>query len=352
MAGATTKEPCHICQKGFGKGKNCINEESIKCCLCDLWLHKRCSGISEGTYNYVKEQEANGEDHVWACKSCSSAFKKFNCRLLKVEKKVEKLETDVNTNSDKIEKVSEKVEMIDKDIKDLKNSERSSVNTKDEILREMAERDAKKDNIVIHNLPEPDNTVTEGEARKKCDQSALSDLLKTINIEINHDKDVKFIKRAGERTEQCAPRPLLVGFWENKKKEDIMKSAKLLSKSKYKHTSIVPDLTKNQRNLESDMRKEAENLTADMESEEAKNWEYRLVGIKGRREIRKVRRRKDQTTYQPTNSRKRPADHSHRQSREAQQENRDTDVEVEEEEYQDQSRRNSSRSPPGKQARR
>lgn len=105
------------------------------------------------------------------------------------------------------------------------------------------------------------------------------------------------------------------------------------------------------------MRKEAENLTADMESEEAKNWEYRdrLVGIKGRREIRKVRRRKDQTTYQPTNSRKRPADHSHRQSREAQQENRDTDVEVEEEEeeeYQDQSRRNSSRSPPGKQARR
>ena len=75
------------------------------------------------------------------------------------------------------------------------------------------------------------------------------------------------------------------------------------------------------------MRKEAENLTADIESEEAKNWEYPLMGIKGRREIRKVCLRKDETTYQQTtHPRKRPADCSNRQSRSAPQENRDTDV--------------------------
>ena len=47
------------------------------------------------------------------------------------------------------------------------------------------------------------------------------------------------------------------------------------------------------------MRKEAENLTKDLSAEEAKNWEYRLMGIRGQREIRKVRRRLDHPNHLP-----------------------------------------------------
>ena len=375
--------PCISCKEHIKTGT-----ASIQCACCELWIHKTCSKISEAMFKLICDIKEMGEQQIWTCTSCGAAMKTLNSKIVQLQARVKAVEDDVRVNKEDVAKVTDKVEKMEQDVNSLKNSDRSSGNTKDEILREMAERDAKKDNIVIHNLLEPDHTVTDGESRKKLDQSSLSDVLRTINININFDKEVKFVKRAGERTDKSAPRPLLVGFRENKTKEDVMKSANLLANSKYKHISIVPDLTKNQRKLETDMRKEAEKLTAEMDPEEAKNWEYRLVGIKGRREIRKVHRRKD-TTYQTTNSRKRPSernsyqtvdqrsrqtrDRNRVQTRKETQEDRDSDdmdvrvpgedvqqmarmmgppvEEEEEEEIQDQPRRSSTESPPGKQAR-
>lgn len=177
----------------------------------------------------------------------------------------------------------------------------------------MAIRDAKKDNLVIHNLPEPDSSVTDGEARKKLDQSTIQELFSSIEVKVNMEDDIKFISRPGDRPTAPGggPRPVILGFRSSNLREDVIKSANKLAKTKFRSVSIIPDLTKTQRNLEASMRKEAESLTKQLSAEEAKNWEYRLMGIRGQREIRKVRRRPEGPNHlqdQRTKQQKRPAE--------------------------------------------
>ena len=85
-----------------------------------------------------------------------------------LQAKVITVEDVVRANKEDVTKVTDKVEKMEQNVNSLKNSDRSSGNTKDEILREMAERKAKKANIVIQNLLEPDHTVTDGESRNKA----------------------------------------------------------------------------------------------------------------------------------------------------------------------------------------
>ena len=70
----------------------------------------------------------------------------------------------------------------------------------------------------------------------------------------------------------------------------ILDNTRLLANSIYSRVSIVPDLTPQQRREEDEVRKEAETLNNAVDETEALNWEWVLLGLRGKRTL--VKRRK------------------------------------------------------------
>ena len=145
--------------------------------------------------------------------------------------------------------------------------------------------DARRNNIVIHNLPEPPNDITSTAMRKEKDRNALMDLMKDIEVNINMDKDIKFSVRPGKVSESSSePRPLLVGFRSQAVRDNILDNARKLKHSDlFSRVSLVPDLTNQQRQEDKELQQEADRLNRDLEAEGNLNYQYRCTGRKGER---------------------------------------------------------------------
>ena len=157
---------------------------------------------------------------------------------------------------------------------------------------ETRERESRKRNIVVHRIPEPAADIKEAVERRNCDLGNLDRVLAAIKLKFRSSDSVRFCRRVGERTED-GPRPMVVGFFRESYKEDVMENARLLKDTEYSEIGITPDLTKQQRKEEDDLVKEAEQRNmARTEQDKAKNLEWMLVGQRGeRRLIKTVSRR-------------------------------------------------------------
>ena len=86
------------------------------------------------------------------------------------------------------------------------------------MLRELREREARKDNLVFHQVEEP--TTGSGMERKDQDIRKVMAILDFLQCPIPREA-VKFIFRAGERRDnQPGPRPIILslkdtGAWKN-----------------------------------------------------------------------------------------------------------------------------------------
>ena len=59
---------------------------------------------------------------------------------------------------------------------------------------ELREREAKKLNIVLHNVPEPPADLTVNSARREIDEAALLNILREIGV-MAAKEDIKFLVR-------------------------------------------------------------------------------------------------------------------------------------------------------------
>ena len=67
-----------------------------------------------------------------------------------------------------------------------------------------------------------------------------------------------------------------------------------MAKTKFDKVSIAPDLTKGQHEDNKKLRTDADNKNKELDAEEALNWEFRTVGIRGQRRI--IKQKKQQGT--------------------------------------------------------
>ena len=256
--------------------------------------------MSDDLFKLICKMKDDKQAHCWQCPICAKAFKLMGQRVTKLERAIISVEESVDKNSAKIAEASSDIGAMNERLSVVEQNQASTTATVTEaaeqaeeaIYREMEEREAKKCNIVVHNMEEPGEQTVSAEERKKADLAQLKAMLQITGNRIDINKDVKFITRLGARSRdevEVDPRPLLVGLADQSLCSDILSSAKNLADSDMYYISIVPDLTAKQRQNEAKLRESVKSKNAERTEEEAQLWEWRLIGQKGRRRMVKKR---------------------------------------------------------------
>ena len=160
---------------------------------------------------------------------------------------------------------------------------------------EWRERESKKRNIVVHNLMEADPAIKSGDDRSKADNLLLTKVLEEMECSVHPVTDIKFFFRLGSKSEkENKPRPLLVGLTTTEKKTFILDKVYSSNRTPSEYISVVPDLTKLQRQEEEELRAEAMDKNYKMPPEDFFIWEWRVRGLKGEKVLVKVRRKPDE----------------------------------------------------------
>lgn len=227
--------PCLRCKKNVGKVK------AVQCATCKLWVHTACEEMSDDLYNVLS---AKFGGVMWHCVNClastarlDASIKAMEMRLLNVESKVEAVEDRTQLMEVRVDKV----EMT------ARQAMQEAVGAKEDVanvvFEEMRDREEKKMNILLHNIEERRGTVEEA---RRWDEASFDNIMKELDVTSRYRDSTTFSRRIGAVREDRA-RPLLVGLKNEDVKNEILNNTRKLATGPLRLVSVVPDLTKRQR---------------------------------------------------------------------------------------------------------
>jgi hypothetical protein len=269
----------------MGKDSDCLGcgqkfkqkDACVQCSICGLWSHRTCSGLTIEFFNcMVEQQKVTGQTH-WACRACSTYAAGMNHRLREIHEKATEAVSIAKETAKETSKLKEQVE------KNMEVSSKKVEQSEMSIYEEMNLREEKRKNVVIHGLEEPEGA--DGRSRMEADKKKLNHIFTVLEANLAVENDVEFCRRIGEKAERA--RPLIVGFYTEWAKSELLKISKYLADTALGHISIAPDLTEKQRKAEKDMISEAERRNKEELTEEdhSKNWVWKVVGKKGQKRL-------------------------------------------------------------------
>ena len=335
------KYPCIDCKKEVG------NSYSLQCSICARWQHKAC-GIPECVFKLATEMKDQVGTHIWTCDGCGAGLSNIHKIIQVQNNKIQGIQTDVanvkqqaTDNKLSISTVKEEVKEVMDRLEKIEETapERSGQDAIDEINA----REAKKNNVIIHGIAEPEDE--DNVEKKKKDEEFIQKLFKSLDKSFSDTKKIKFVTRLGEK--RTNNRPILVGLRRQDDKEQILGSCWKLANSEYEDISIAPDLTKKQRANDSTQRKEQIKRNSELSDEDkAKNLEWKLVGLPGQKRLVKTEKKKK--TQAQTSASYMARHRINSQKRKAS----DSQVEEEEMDMNTEETSNEDRRPPPRQKRR
>ena len=270
-----TSFPCLTCKEEVG-GKT----GGAQCEYCERWSHPKCGNISHALIKIMHEQPGVVS---WYCEACTTVSKKVKKELHNLNLKHEEVLKEVGLNKEKLAVHDTVLKDHQKQLDGL-NRDAIIQDSSELMMRELQEQNARKNNLVIHQIPEPPATMSRGGDKRDYDICKVLEILEFLDCRI--DKEcIKFIYRPGERTDMDRPRPVILNLRDPGARQYILANTRLLANSKYDKISIIPDLTPNQRKCEDKLRKEADRLNRNMDKDEQLNWEWVLVGERGQRRL-------------------------------------------------------------------
>lgn len=212
--------------------------KSMNCQLCNFWFCLECSHVTNKLYEALKSEPT--KNLPFNCDGCTRILPRLTeiGAALQVQKsKIENCEKKVDgviTSMEKI--VQEKVE--------------SAIN-------EYREREERKLNVIVHNVPEP---LANSENKKEEDVESLKDIFKVVKCE---PVDIKEIIRLGKPGSKARLIKVKLGSLDEKHK--ILAGTRYLRVKhgddyvhKWGSVFITPDQTKNERETNLKLRKELE----------------------------------------------------------------------------------------------
>ena len=257
----------------------------MQCSYCDRWVHPKCANISKAHFELYKLPTCQ-----FVCETCVKVSAKIKKEIQHLQIKQAEMREDIDANKEEISATKRRVEKVEKVEKKVEELDPAKIieQSRDGMLRELRERETRKDNLVFHQVEEP--TAARGQDRKEHDVRSILDILEFIGCPMTGE-GIKFIFRTGEkRDDRPGPRPIIICMKETGARNQILENTRKLAGSRYERVSITPDLTPLQRKEEDGMRKEAETRNNAMDHEESLNFEWVLVGRKGQRSLIKRRR--------------------------------------------------------------
>ena len=207
---------------------------SIECERCEKWECIACSSLSDDEYKLLNSSlvsihwyciVCNGQA-VSAVKSdnlieekCKAYFESVRGEIAQVKNELDNKITEVNTQLwDEIKTLKERLDTHDKEVE--KKIDNKLSTSADLGIKEMSEREGRKLNMILFNVPE--SRSEDGEERKKHD----TDMLNKIQAVIGNKANLTKVVRIGAKKEQN--RPLRVAASSLQEHRDILRSAKKL----------------------------------------------------------------------------------------------------------------------------
>jgi len=275
--------PCLKCEKQVAK-----NAKAVRCSLCNLYLHISCTTeISDDVYNFMKSQETSG--FKWFCHSCRIVNDKYQNDMVTLNARIDKVEDSVTANTSDIVTLKKDVEKCKNDKAEEGERQNARMNEfQNEVFEEIQERERRKHNLILHNIPEPDSSVTVGKERKEADIKVLTEVMLTLDPSFDYNQDIKFMHRIGDKNDKA--RPITLSFKKTDKKDIFVTKAHKLEGTKFSNYSISIDLTKRQRNEQREMESEATKRTNNLSEEDFLKYEWIVTGPRGNKRIVKVPR--------------------------------------------------------------
>ncbi len=282
---------CGLCKKQFGDPE----DKLIECDRCKLFFCTKCLKMSDQTYAALCQ--AASVSH-WFCLSCEQPAlhairddreieEKCKAYFEEMNKRVEVLENEMPKKADKAV-----VDQLCSDINNLKtemqgaHSDVSTLSDRLELIRkENEEKEKRKNNIVVHGLPEKENIP---------DEEIADELLSVIQVRARP----RHVERLGQNrfdNPEVKGRPLRMVMENDTAKSEVMKNATKVRRGQTtsfdcKTVFINPDYTKLERE---DSKKLREQLKKKRETDP--NWIIRNFKI--------VRKPLPRTTGSPLGSR-------------------------------------------------
>ena len=198
------------------------------------------SGMTQNFYDELESSELK-ENFIWYCNGCKKAIpgvKQVMIMVSNIKDSYDEMKIKLNRIENKMNESCTEL-MVDHKI--------------DQALHDFKERELRKNNLILYNLPE--STAETGEARKEEEAKAVGKFCECLDSEDIPDD----IVRLGERkTENGAkPRPVKVTFNnENIKRKILTNSKKLRDVSEFKKVTLTPDYTFRQRKMNNQMKSE------------------------------------------------------------------------------------------------
>ena len=287
--------PCSKCGVHVKK-----NDKAVQCFLCTLWYHQKdsaCCDVEDGLFKYLDSQVDYQGGHYWTCQQCRIVSLKLQKRFEDHDKRLAANEAKTIKNEEKIAKLEKELAQVKADAAKVKpEAGAAQTAAKTSVFKEIQERDARKHNVVVHGLPEASASVKDGKERAAKDLEKLQELLGVIELQIQASEVAKVAYRVGRKGEK--PRPLVVGL--KTENADLVETLTVSSKklrlkgAPWDEMSIVSDLTAMQREEERKLYKEVEDLAKELDEEDAKNFEWKVVGPRGRKRAAKVAKAQQQ----------------------------------------------------------
>lgn len=279
MAPSQKKYPCLVCNVEI-TGKT----GSVECSFCEKWVHPKCGNISKAHLEILLASTTT----YWTCDPCHVVAGKVKKEIRHLQSSQDQMRKEMGARMDSLQEDQDtqkaRMDSFEKQLV-LLNKEK---NNNDAVYKEMRDRENRRENLVIHQIPEAPTSLKGGE-RREFDANRAMELFQFIGCAVRRE-DIKFIYRPGETTEPNRPRPVILSLQDEAMKKRILSNTRKLANSKFDRVSIIPDLTPQQRKEEDDLRKETERLNNELDSMESLNWEWVLVGPRGRRRL--IKRRK------------------------------------------------------------
>jgi hypothetical protein len=279
QARTNAKYPCIRCKKNVGRN-------SVRCNICQLWIHSECGGLSKELLNILANPAKYGAGCViWNCDSCQASAARLDKRMNALEVKFSEVESRVTRSEGIVQDATRRVDNVEtRQSKLEQNMEQEREKIRSEMAEEMREREIRKKNVVMHRVGEAGPEVKSVEERKAWDLKSCDNIFRALDLDMDSESAVKFVRRVGERGE--GPRPLIVGLKKEWQKEELMENAKNLKNTHFPEVMIVPDLTKEQRKEEAAMSSEAEKRNENLSEEDrSKNLQWMVVGVRGEKRL-------------------------------------------------------------------
>ena len=275
--------PCAKCDKNCSK-----TQHSLQCNCCEQWLHKDCvEGMSDAYFDNVQKSCELFGSSAFLCKTCRKVVTKLTKGHKDLEARIKILENENESLVKRVEALEKKTSDNEGGLKKVETGlEKAKEEVKEEVRLDMVEKEERRNNMVIYGLEESEKE--EAKERAKDDQKTVKKLLEALEMEVEEDgMEVKF--RAGKKREDGKPRPLIVRFKEEEKKDQLLIDARKLGRKEgWKKVFLAPDLTPRQREedrkKEEERKKEAEEKNAKAR-EEGKQGKWIVVGMRGRRRV-------------------------------------------------------------------